>query len=112
MDRQELAELLLLELAEQTEAIRLRPRPPAWKRWYVLEDELDREFGPKYSPAWFGPMPDALRVRILRTIYHLDKIGLLTVSKNGGRLERLQLTAEGWKMVAELRASVPAPAAG
>ena len=37
MDRQDLAEFVLLALADQMEAIRLKPRPAAGRRWHVFQ---------------------------------------------------------------------------
>jgi hypothetical protein len=112
MNRDELAALVLTEVARQCDAIHARPRPPAWQPWAVREDEDDREYGPRYSPAWFGDATatEAGRVRLLRTVYRLAAAGLLILVKSeGGRLERVQLTKAGQDAVAELRkAGTPA----
>lgn len=112
MNRDELAALVLAEVARQCDAIRARPRPPAWQSWTVWEDEDDREYGPRYSPTWFGDATatEAGRVRLLRTVYRLADAGLLTLVKSeGGRLERVRLTKAGRDAAAELRkAGTPA----
>lgn len=108
MNRDELAELVLLELAERCEAIRTRPKPQAWRTWDVRDDEADREYGPRYSPTWFGDATanEAGRVRLLRIVYRLADAGLLTVVKSeGGRLERIRLTEAGRVAVDDLRFS-------
>jgi hypothetical protein len=96
--RDELAALVLLEVERRCEAIRTRPRPPAWKWWATRDDAADRECGPRYSPTWFGgaAATEAGRVRFLRTVHRLAEAGLLTVVKSeGGRLERVRLTPAG-----------------
>ena len=74
--------------------------------------EDDLEYGPSYSPSWFGDAAgtEARRVRLLRTVYRLGAAGLVDIVKSeGGRLERLQLTTAGRAAVAELRtAEMPA----
>jgi hypothetical protein len=105
MTRDELAALVLLEVQRRCEAIRTRPRPPAWKWWEARDDDADRECGPRYSPTWFGgaTATEAGRVRFLRTVYRLADSGLLTVVKSeGGRLERGRLTRAGRDAVTEL----------
>jgi hypothetical protein len=100
MNRDELAALVLAEVARRCEAIRDRPRPPAWKTWETRDDDDDREYGPRYSPTWFGEVTatEAGRVRMLRTVYRLAEAGLLTlVRSEGGRLERVRLTKAGTK---------------
>jgi len=112
MDRDELAALILLELHRRCEAIRTRPKPPAWKTWDVRDHADDIDYGPRYSPSWFGDAADteARRVRLLRTVYRLADAGLVDIVKSeGGRLERLRLTKAGREAVAELRtAGTPA----
>ena len=109
MNRDELAALILLELHRRCEAIRTRPKPPAWKTWDVRDHADDTEYGPLYSPGWFGEhgATEARRVRLLRTVYRLADAGLVDIVKSeGGRLERLQLTKAGREAVAELRTLV------
>src|SRR5947207_4752541 len=114
MSRDERATLVLLEVARQCEAIRARPRPPAWRWWDVRDDDADREYGPRYSPAWFGgaTATEAGRVRVLRTVYRLAEAGLLTAVKSaGGRLERFRLTEAGREAADErAKAATPTPA--
>lgn len=103
--RDDLAAEVLTELARREAEIASRPRPPAWRTWDVRADADDREFGPRYSPAWFGDAAatEARRVRLLRTVYRLAGAGLVTVLKNeGGRLERIRLSAAGTRAVADL----------
>ena len=105
MNRDELAAMVLAEVARQCDAIRNRPKPPAWKTWEALPDD-DREYGPRYSPTWFGDATatEAGRVRLLRAVYRLADAGLLTIVKSeGGRLERVRLTKAGRDAAAELR---------
>jgi hypothetical protein len=114
MTRDELAALVLLKVDQHCEAIRDRPKPPAWKTWAAMEDEAGRRYGPRYSPGWFGDAgaTEARRVRLLRTVYRLADAGLLVVVKSeGGRLERVRLTDAGAAAVAELRAAEPATSA-
>jgi hypothetical protein len=109
MNRDDLARLVLLEVARQTEAARSRPRPPRWQTWNVWLYEADLEYGPKYSPTWFGDLTatEAGRVRTLRAVYRLSDAGLLLLTKSeGGRLERVQLTEAGQRAVDELEGAV------
>jgi hypothetical protein len=113
MTRDELAELVLLEIDRRYEAARAAPEPPRWRWWLVEDRKLDLEYGPSYSPKWFGKLAEteAGRVRFLRCIYKLSAGGLVVLVKSeGGRLERLRLTPAGVAAVAELRGeSVPVP---
>ena len=105
MNRDDLAEMVLLELAKRCDAIRARSKPRAWRTWEVRDDEADREHGPRYSPTWFGEMTatEAGRVRLLRTVYRLADAGLLALVKSeGGRLERVRLTDAGHEAADEL----------
>ena len=115
MNRDDLAKLVLLEVARRSEVVRARTPPPTWQTWAVRDYETDREYGPSYSPTWFGAATatEAGRVRFLRTVYRLADAGLLTVVKSeGGRLERVRLTKAGRDAVAELRTvGTPTPAA-
>jgi hypothetical protein len=104
LTRDDLAILVLTELARREAEITTRPRPPAWRVWDARPDADDREFGPRYSPTWFGDAAatEARRVRLLRTVYRLADAGLVAVTKSeGGRLERLRLTADGRAAVAQ-----------
>ncbi|QDV34100.1 hypothetical protein [Tautonia plasticadhaerens] len=106
MNRDDLARLVLIEVQQRCEAIRSRPRPPQWKCWSVLKHDLDVAHGPCYSPRWFGDASatEAGRVRLLRAVYRLADSGLLTIVKSeGGRLERVRLTASGDEAATELR---------
>jgi hypothetical protein len=106
VNRDDLAKLVLLEVARQCEAVRARTPPPAWQTWAVRDYETDHEFGPSYSPTWFGDATatDARRVRFLRTVYRLADAELLIVVKSeGSRLERVRLTKAGRDAAAELR---------
>lgn len=106
MNRDELAKVVLIEVARHCEAVNARPKPPAWKTWETGDDDANRRFGPSYTPAWFGDvtLTEAGRVRVLRMVYRLAEAGLLTVVKSeGGRLERVRLTKAGGIAVAELR---------
>lgn len=108
MNRDELAALVLVKVAQQCDTIGARPRPPAWKTWETRDDDADREIGPRYSPTWFGDATatEAGRVRLLRTVYRLADAGLLTLVKSeGGRLERVRLTKAGRDAAAELLAN-------
>ena len=109
MNRDELAALVLVEVARRCDAIAARPKPPVWKTWETLGDDADRAFGPLYSPQWFGDATatEAGRVRLLRTVYRLSDAGLLTIVKSeGGRLERVRLTKTGRQAADELRKAV------
>jgi hypothetical protein len=96
--RDDLAAMLLTELARREEEIAARSRPPAWKTWEARPDADDREYGPRYSPTWFGDraVSEAGRVRALRMVYRLADAGLVKLTRSpGGRLERLRLIALG-----------------
>lgn len=111
--RDDLAAIVLAELARREAEIAARPRPPAWKTWEARPDADDREYGPRYSPTWFGDAAatEARRVRLLRTVYRLAGAGLVAVLKSeGGRLERIQLTPAGKQAVADLTAGSDRPA--
>jgi hypothetical protein len=115
LTRDDLAVLVLTELARREAEIAARPRPPAWRVWDVRPDADDREYGPRYSPAWFGDAAttEARRVRFLRTVYRLADAGLVAVLKSeGGRLERIRLTATGTQTVADLTTGGDHPVAG
>ena len=106
MNRDELAALVLAEVARQCDAIAARPRPPVWQSWAAREDAADRERGPRYTPRWFGDAAatEAGRVRLLRALYRLADAGMLTLEKSeGGRLERVRLSKAGRDAAAELR---------
>ena len=94
MNRDELAAMVLAEVARQCDAIRNRPKPPAWKTWEALPDD-DREYGPRYSPTWFGDVTatEAGRVRLLRAVYRLADAGLLTIVKSEGGIPDADLAA-------------------
>ena len=113
MNRDDLAKLVLMEIDRRCEAVRFRPRPPAWRWWETEAHDLDLRYGAEYSPSWFGELAatEARRVRVLRTIYRLACSGLVVLVKSeGGRLERLRLTETGREAVAELRgAATPVP---
>jgi hypothetical protein len=108
MTRDDLAALILNELAAREAAIAKRRRSPKWMPWDVYDHEQDRKHGPKYSPTWFGDAgsTEARRVRLLRTLHTLSRGGLVKLTRSeAGRLERVQLTAEGRAAVAELAAT-------
>jgi hypothetical protein len=94
--------LILVELYARELEIAELPDPPAWKRWEVEPLQLDREFGPSYSPTWFDDLTatNAGRQRFLRAIYDLEGRGLLEVIRSQrGRLERLRTTEAGRKAI-------------
>jgi len=84
--RDDLVAMVLSELARSKAEIAARPRPPAWKTWEARPDADDREYGPRYSPTWFGDRAatEAHRVRLLRTVYRLADAGLIEVTKSEG----------------------------
>jgi hypothetical protein len=112
VDRQELDKVVLMEVKRQCDAVRDRPRPPAWQRWSVRLDEFDREYGPIYTPGWFGELTksNAGRLRVLRTLYRLSEAELLILGKGpAGRLERVALTPQGHRVARSLlKAKTPA----
>jgi hypothetical protein len=114
MTRDELAALVLIEVARRCEEIETRPEPRPWQWWERREYDADRQYGPRYAASWFPDVAatEAGRVRLLRTVYRLAEAGLLTVVKSeGGRLERVRLTEAGRSAAAELaRAGTPTPA--
>lgn len=106
--RDDLAALVLAEVARREAAIATRPRPPAWKTWEARPDADDREYGPRYAASWFGDATatEAGRVRMLRTLYRLADAGLVEITRSpGGRLERVCLTAAGRDAIADLNRS-------
>lgn len=104
MDRDEIAAKILAEVARRCAEIAARPKPQAWQIWAVRRDADDREYGPRYSPAWFGELHEADRVRFLRTVYRLHAAGLIAAVKSeGGRLDRVQITDAGRAAVAEMK---------
>ena len=106
MTRDELAGVVLVEVAKRCEEVETRPEPPKWKSWEWRDFRDDREYGPRYSPTWFGELSEANRQRTLRTVYRLSEDGLIDVVKSeNGRLERVRLTEEGKKAVAEMLAT-------
>jgi hypothetical protein len=111
MSPDDLANAVLCEAAARWDEARARPKPPRWHSLDAAEYELARDFGPRYSPTWFGDLTatEAGRQRVLRTVYRLAGAGLLEVFKSAaGRLERVRLTGEGRAAVAGLRtASAP-----
>lgn len=109
MTRDELARRILIEVDRQCKAVESRPRPPEWKTWTLEKYEQDLEYGPRYSPTWFGELArtEAGRVRILRTIYRLSEAGLLVLVKSeAGRLVRLRMTPKGEAVASELSEAV------
>jgi hypothetical protein len=110
MTRNDLAELLLVLIAEQHEKARCAREPAAWRKWDHEDWELDREYGPVFSSIrWFGTLADseAARVRCLRTVYRLRDAGLAEVIKgeSGLKIERVRLTERGWEVVQTLRSA-------
>jgi hypothetical protein len=110
MGKNDLAELLLVLIAEQHEKSRCAREPAAWRKWDHEDWELDREYGPVFSSLrWFGTLADseAARVRCLRTVYRLRDAGLAEVMKgvSGLKLERVTLTQRGWEVVQSLRSA-------
>lgn len=117
MSRQEdLAEAILIRVAEAHEEVRAAPVPPKWRAWDYDRYQKNLEFGPPYSTIrWFGTLAvtEAGRVACLRTVYRLADAGLLEVIKNewGSKVERVRLTEAGMAVVAELRnTGTPVPA--
>lgn len=110
MTRNDLAETVLLEVERQLAAILARPRPQKWQVWDIDRDLDDREFGPRYSPSWFGNLTEAGRLRFLRTVKRLEEAGLLDITRTeAGRLERVKLSEAGAVAVAEIRNKVNTP---
>jgi hypothetical protein len=104
MDRDELAVTVLLEIDRRHAEALARPRPPKWRKWDVVADHGDREFGPLYSPQWFGDLTaaEAGRQRVLRTVRRLAEAGLVDVFRSrAGRLERVLLTDAGRDVIAD-----------
>jgi len=96
--RDDLAAMVPAELARREAEIVARPRPPVRKTWEARPDADDREYGPRYSPTWFGDRvtTEARRVRLLRTLYRLGDAWLIELTKSeGGRLERIRRAAAG-----------------
>lgn len=74
------------ELARREGEIAARPGPPAWKTWEARPDADDREYGPRYSPTWFGAATatGAARDRLLRAVYRLADARLIELTKSEG----------------------------
>lgn len=105
MTPDDLAKLVLAEVAERWAEARARPKPPKWHLLELDEHELASKFGPRYSPAGFGELTatEAGRQRVLRIVYKLAGAGLLEVFKSAaGRLERVGMTGEGQAAIVEL----------
>lgn len=108
MDRNELAVTVMREINRRLSEALARPRPPAWRKWDVVADHGDREFGPLYSPQWFGDLTAAVAVRqrVLRSVRRLADAGLVNVFRShGGRLERVRLTDAGLEVFATAKKS-------
>jgi hypothetical protein len=109
----DLAEAVLLCVAEIHEEVRAAPPPPKWRAWDYDRYQENLEFGPPYSTIrWFGALAasEAQRVACLRTVYRLADAGLLKVVKNewGSKVERVKLTDRGEEVVNQLRTCEPA----
>jgi hypothetical protein len=117
MGRQnDLAEAILIRVAEVHEEVRAAPAPPEWRRWDFDRYRENVQYGPPYSTIrWFGALAasEAQRVACLRTVRKLGDAGLLELIGNrwGGKLDRVRLTPAGSEVVAKLLdAGTPAPA--
>jgi hypothetical protein len=99
LSRDELCEVILSTVVEKWEAAQAAPKPAAWKRFEFERWELDREYGPKWSPGWLGDLAasEAGRVRALRALYKLVDAGLVIAvrSYHGNKLERVRPTDAG-----------------
>ena len=105
--REQLAEVVIREVARRAAEVAARTPPPKWQAWAALLHDEEVRHGPRYSPGWFGGLADteARRVRVLRTVYRLADAGLLHVVKSeGGRLAHVRLTDDGATAAAELAA--------
>jgi hypothetical protein len=113
MGRQnDLAEAILICVADIHEEARAAPPPPAWRTWDCERYRENLEFGPPFStPRWFGALAatEAQRVASLRTVYKLTAAGLLEVTRTawGSKIERVRLTDAGQAVVAKLRKDGP-----
>jgi hypothetical protein len=108
MSKNDLAELILMLIAEQHEGARSQREPAAWRKWDHERWQIDREDGPVFSSIrWFGKLADseAARVRCLRTVYRLHDAGLVEIIKgeSGSKIERVKLAELGWEVVNRLR---------
>lgn len=115
MSRDQIAEFILLALADAEAEIAAQPEPPAWRYFEHRDWQEGREYGPKWSPSLLGPAGDteARAVRARRVLYKLREAGLVVPCRTeGGRLWRCQLSETGRQAVAELRAARQAVAAG
>jgi len=112
--RNDLAEAVLICVAEVHEEVRAAPPPPKWRAWDYDRYQENLELGPPYSTIrWFGALAasEAQRVACLRTVYRLADAGLLEIMKNewGSKLQRIRFTEAGQAVVAKLRnAGTPA----
>jgi hypothetical protein len=81
MDRDELAVTALLEIDRRHAEALAGPRPPVRRKWAVVADHGNREFGPLYSPQWFGDLTatEAGRQQVLWTLRRLAEAGLVEV---------------------------------
>jgi hypothetical protein len=113
--KNDLAEAVLVCVAEVHEEARAAPPPPKWRTWEYDRYQENLEFGPPYSTIrWFGSLAasEAQRVACLRTVYRLGDAGLLEIIKKGWgvKIERVRLTEAGRAVVAKLRKDgTPAP---
>jgi hypothetical protein len=106
MGRDELVEFVLITVQARQEAVRSRPHPPRWHWWEVNAQEADLELGELYSPSWFGAIAstEAGRLRMLRLIHKMAERGQVTITRSeGGRLQRVKLTAKGSRQATTLR---------
>ena len=112
---------ILATIHANQEAAEEAPEPPAWKVLAHERWQEAREFGPRYSPIWFGDLAadEALRTRILRRIHALDSAGMVQIVRqpHSGRLRSVVLTGAGLlalanlalaEEIAEFRAAEPA----
>ena len=108
MTKNDLADLILICIADAHEQARNEPEPARWREWDFERWQINQEFGPVYSTVrWFGALAasERDRVRCLRCVYRLRDAGLVEVIKDrwGSKVERVRLTTAGSEAVAELR---------
>jgi hypothetical protein len=105
---QDLADSVLLMVAEAHERVRSSRPPPKYKTFEYQCYEDDVRLGPHFSaPGWFGQMAlgDSARISCLRKVYELARDGLVEIIPHAqtGRPQRVVLTDRGREVVASLR---------
>lgn len=107
---------VLAEVLKRTLAIEKAKRPTGPFEYRERDRYEDEKLnGPRYlTSEWFNndePLPEARRVRYLRSTHRLIRSGLMTgVRSEGGKLVNVHLTEKGRKVALELAGEGKKPA--